>query len=842
MNTKQSYVSLFSSAGLGCYGFKQAGFECVATAELLPRRLEVQKANSVAKDPNAYILGDLSQPNIREELYAEVERWRNQNQRELTAVIATPPCQGMSVANHKKGDELARNSLVVHSLKIIETLQPRFFLLENVRAFLTSACQDDDGETRTIEDAIDRHLSGNYSIKADIINLKDYGAPSSRTRTLVIGVRRDLHDVTPTTIWPAATAAPTLKSLIYNLPRLSEMGQIAEDDIYHGFRSYDARMRPWIRDLKPGESAFQNIEAKKRPHRLIDGKIVENKASNGDKYRRALWNRVAPCVHTRNDILASQTTVHPEDDRVFSIRELSRMMGVPDEFRWANFPLKELNELPIERKYEFLRAHEINIRQCLGEGVPTPVFRSIAENMKTCRPALSRVGRPPKEAVETEPAKYTAKHFQNVQPTRDQAKEYAAYYTRQDTVFNLLSSLQPPKTKRPIRILEPSVGAGAFLPELFAKFTRNPVTLDLVDVDETAIEQTKQLLATVGVPSNFNINYITQDFLTDFQGNNYDFVIGNPPFGLSGSNNPKVESRFNIREIYGKFLEKALRIGKQVAFVIPKSFLSSREMHPLRAHVASKRSILAIDDYGEEAFHAIKIETIGISISEPNRKSCTQITSIPLRLRANPNQDYITSSDFPSWIIYRNEFFDEMVEQINLGTYNAYRDRKITKAHTRARGEVPIIRARNIRSGAIEEELVPLEYGDTSLVPETFKSIIADKEPLVVPNLSYYPRASMLPAGSYVDGSAAVLIPVNDTDVNTDLNFYSSEDFFYFYRIARNYSTRSLNVDAISSYYWGTPRQSYAPLLSSKDFTPSSDLLFKIPCWDYSTKEWTILD
>jgi DNA (cytosine-5)-methyltransferase 1 len=28
---KLTYISLFSSAGVGGYGFKQAGFECVAT-------------------------------------------------------------------------------------------------------------------------------------------------------------------------------------------------------------------------------------------------------------------------------------------------------------------------------------------------------------------------------------------------------------------------------------------------------------------------------------------------------------------------------------------------------------------------------------------------------------------------------------------------------------------------------------------------------------------------------------------------------------------------------------------------------------------------------------------
>ena len=31
----RTYVSLFSSAGVGCFGFKQNGYECIATCELL---------------------------------------------------------------------------------------------------------------------------------------------------------------------------------------------------------------------------------------------------------------------------------------------------------------------------------------------------------------------------------------------------------------------------------------------------------------------------------------------------------------------------------------------------------------------------------------------------------------------------------------------------------------------------------------------------------------------------------------------------------------------------------------------------------------------------------------
>ena len=42
---KFTYISLFSSAGVGCYGFKMEDFECTDTNELIERRLNVKKFN-----------------------------------------------------------------------------------------------------------------------------------------------------------------------------------------------------------------------------------------------------------------------------------------------------------------------------------------------------------------------------------------------------------------------------------------------------------------------------------------------------------------------------------------------------------------------------------------------------------------------------------------------------------------------------------------------------------------------------------------------------------------------------------------------------------------------------
>ena len=131
INNIPTYISLFSSAGVGCYGFKLEKFECIATNELIERRLNIQKLNNKCKYESGYIKGDIKEDFVKEKIYKEIEKWKNLGNDLVDVVIATPPCQGMSVANHKKSkNEIERNSLVRESVNIIKKINPRFFIFE----------------------------------------------------------------------------------------------------------------------------------------------------------------------------------------------------------------------------------------------------------------------------------------------------------------------------------------------------------------------------------------------------------------------------------------------------------------------------------------------------------------------------------------------------------------------------------------------------------------------------------------------------------------------------------------------------------------------------------------
>lgn len=111
-----TYASLFSSAGVGCYGFKQENYKCILTNELLERRIAVQRANHKCEYETGYITGDITTEEVHRRVYEEIEKWKKLGNDRVDVVIATPPCQGMSIMNQKKNaEDYNRNSLVVQS-------------------------------------------------------------------------------------------------------------------------------------------------------------------------------------------------------------------------------------------------------------------------------------------------------------------------------------------------------------------------------------------------------------------------------------------------------------------------------------------------------------------------------------------------------------------------------------------------------------------------------------------------------------------------------------------------------------------------------------------------------
>lgn len=829
MKKPLTYISLFSSAGVGCFGFKENGFHCIATNEILEKRLKIQKYNNKCTYETGYLSGDISTQEIKNQLFAEIELWKQLHSiSEPDIIIATPPCQGMSVANHKKRDEMGRNSLVVESIKITKEVNPKFFIFENVRAFLSTICTDIDGVEKSIEEAIKLNLGGQYNILFKVINFKDFGSNSSRTRTLVIGVRKDLQNISPYDIFPNQKEAKTLRELFKDLEVLNEMGDISEKDIFHSFRAYNSKMLPWIENLQEGQSAFDNTEKERIPHQVKNGEIIFNERKNGDKYARWYWDREGPCIHTRNDILSSQNTIHPSENRVFSIRELMLMMSIPNNFKWSNLSEKDFEKMSILEKINFLKKEELNIRHCIGEAVPTGVFSSIAENIKKVFGqkflSLTEINNIIKSEklektedlisfIESNFEKLGIENiFQIAEYANSSRQENSAFFTRKDIAFSVVKDLPELKDKKKIRILEPSVGVGNFIPLLVEKYKdKEEVILDLFDIDDNSLQILKYILEQLKYPKNIKFNFINADFLTYDFSQKYDVVVGNPPYKKITKNQELLaEYKADIRNketnnIFSFFIEKSINLGKFVSLIVPKSLINAPEFNITR-EILAEQNLLKICDYGEKGFKGVKIETISFLLETNHKKHSEDITieSYILETLEKNKKKYLFSDEFPYWLIYRNQEFDQISNKMKFDIFQSFRDRQITKDKTKEFGKIRVLKSRNIGNNEVKNfENYDCYIDETDNL--TVAKFLNQEKVVMIPNLTYYPRASFLPKNTIVDGSVALLTLKNGSRQPTekDLNYYGSKEFEKFYRVARNYGTRSLNIDNNSVFFFG---------------------------------------
>ena len=831
-NGSLTYISLFSCAGVGCYGFKQEDYKCIATNEIVERRLEVQKANNKCELESGYIAGDITTQEVKDKIYKEINKWKRKGNDRVDVVVATPPCQGISVINHKKNDgDIERNSLVVESVEIVKSIKPRFFVFENVMAFQKTLCITPEEKTMPIGEYIRSELGEQYIISGRIMNFMNYGSNSSRTRTLMIGVDKAYkNNIVPMDIYPKYCKEKTLRDVIYNYPRLG-WGEIDANDFYHAFRTYDVRMRDWIHDLKEGESAFDNAEPEKRPHRVVDGKIVENIRKNRDKYTRQPWDRFIQCVHTRNDQLAAQNTIHPEQDRVFSVRELMDMMTIPRTFKWMPQDLNELNALEEDEKRKIYKQHEVNIRQCIGEAVPSEIMRQVANNIK------QSLMRNRCDATETNKiiANYKLENRKNLltflkdnpleldiaslcritELCNARREKDAAFYTNKFLINEIMGWL-PSIPKDEIYIIEPSVGAGGFIPFLFKRYEDVPrVHLDVIDINQENIQNLRILLEHIDVPDNFEINIICEDFLLYDAPYRYDLAVGNPPFSKLKKKTPELKKRLennvntDTNNLSEMFLEKCMSISDCVSLVLNKTILSTDEFTKTR-DLLRKVKIDTIIDFGRYGFTGVSIETICLIIHPKQKPKETTVVSMKFNRVETKAQNYLTDERYPYFIIYRDEDFDRVADKLEFGVFDVFRVRQITKFNTSENASTDklwVIKARNIDDDG--QKISHIDGYDMYIDGKEAREMgvyqfVNDRAVYLTPNMTYNPRVIENVANVIPDGSVAVLIPKKPLKLSEKQRaYFSSDEYRRFYGIARNLSTQSINVDKTSVFFYG---------------------------------------
>jgi DNA (cytosine-5)-methyltransferase 1 len=103
---------------------------------------------------------------------------------EVDLFVGGSPCQSFSTVGFQAGLEDARGTLFYDYARLIEEIQPKVFIFENVRGLYTH----DKRNTWEIIEGIFKSL--NYDIHYDLLNAKNFGIPQNRTRLFVVGFKQ----------------------------------------------------------------------------------------------------------------------------------------------------------------------------------------------------------------------------------------------------------------------------------------------------------------------------------------------------------------------------------------------------------------------------------------------------------------------------------------------------------------------------------------------------------------------------------------------------------------------------------------------------------------------------
>ena len=346
-------ISLFSNVGFGEYYLKDIGVDVLLANELLESRCELyRKLHPTTK----CIHGDISKYSDKASMYiSAIER-----EEPIDIVIATPPCQGMSVANAIKHVGDPRNTLIVHALEVFNALQAKYMLIENVPKMPSTYIQDKNGIIK-ISDYIQSNIPSGYVAKFKTLDGKHYDTPQSRKRSICL--------ISPKGKWehPEPTEKIyTVRDAISHLPSLFS-GQHSNIP-WHFSPNHNARHVKWMSATPEGETAFNNtVDYPQKDGRRIKGFMTT--------YKRMHWDKPAPTVTMFSGSVSSQNNVHPSDARVLSIRELLCICGLPEDCldRFARKNSSGTYE------YEYSAGF---IRQVIGEMFLPKMCRSIIKNLK----------------------------------------------------------------------------------------------------------------------------------------------------------------------------------------------------------------------------------------------------------------------------------------------------------------------------------------------------------------------------------------------------------------------------------------------------------------------------
>lgn len=350
---KVPFVDLFCGAGGLSVGFESAGFKSVYAIDNDAAAIETYKYNH----PDCHtVCSDI-------EKISAADIFKAAGTTNIPLIVGGPNCQGVSLRG-KRDQNDPKNKMFTHFRRLIEEVQPEWFVMENVPGLLHKHNRE------LASDIFQSFEDIGYRCGADVLLAADYGAPQLRYRLFLIGNRMGLPIAfpTPTHSFPfenhglddsifskfkrETPSWRTVKDAIGDLPPIENGG--GEELVEKFFSSrkqkneYIKWCRPTGKDLLnhvchrtndnnialikhiPQGKNWKSIPLEIRPARFDRVALKDHTTT----YGRLSWNMPARTVTCYFNNVTCGAYTHPEQDRGISVREGARLQSFPDTFRF----------------------------------------------------------------------------------------------------------------------------------------------------------------------------------------------------------------------------------------------------------------------------------------------------------------------------------------------------------------------------------------------------------------------------------------------------------------------------------------------------------------------------
>lgn len=387
-------------------GLKSAGWQGVFAIEKSPDAFNTLKHNLIDKD----VVSPFDWPNwlpcastTTSELIEKYSSQLQSLQGTVDLIAGGPPCQGFSFAGRRNPHD-PRNRLTDEYIKIVELIQPRFLLLENVKGFKAAFKHVGDvpDQGKVYAEVVKEKLEEiGYHVYHQVIKASKFGVPQPRPRFIMIAIREGQNiEGSPFEVLESLLPEYRISKGLDAVKDTSVKDAISDLEVTKSgeIPSVDSKGFQQINYIGQGASAYQRLMRIGSPQGLSPNslRLARHNPNTLSRFQKVLDNYKKGRALTKEELEAlgtkkrSFTPLHPDlpartittlpDDllhysepRILTVRENARLQSFPD---WFEFKGKYTTGGTL-RKKECPRYTQV------GNAVPPLMAEALGKLIKT---------------------------------------------------------------------------------------------------------------------------------------------------------------------------------------------------------------------------------------------------------------------------------------------------------------------------------------------------------------------------------------------------------------------------------------------------------------------------